>query len=337
MARFTLAAGLAALLAVLVTARPGVGAAAIDCSFDNVPRIVAVGDVHGAFDQYLEILKTAGVIDRRQKWAGGKGHFVQLGDVVDRGADSRKAIDFLQRLERDASSAGGRVHFLIGNHEAMRMLGDMRYVAPGEYAAFATPDSDALRQQVVETYPADQRAGLLRDTPLGMIEMIRAFGPAGPYGSYLRKLNAVVKLNGIVFLHGGISPTVAAMSCTDINDTLRRELTQDLAKTRATPLESLTTREDGPLWYRGLARETESFAPQLEEILKAQQARAIVVGHTVTSNGRVDARFDGRVFAIDTGMNPDYVKNGRASALEFLNGVVTAIYGDKREILAGAR
>ena len=331
---------LAALLAALISLAPVLAAprlTAAQCEFGNVPRIVAVGDVHGAYTSYLAILRAAGIIDNRQKWSGGKSHFVQLGDVVDRGDDSRQVIDFLQRLERDAASAGGRVHFLLGNHEAMRMLGDMRYVSPGEYAAFRSPESEALRQQVVESYPAEQRPALLRDTPLGMIEMIRAFGPNGSYGSYLRKQNAVVKLNDIVFLHGGISPAVAAMPCADINDAIRRELTDDLAKTRSAPLEALTTREDGPLWYRGLAREPEAFAPQLEQILTAQGARAIVVAHTVTSNGRVEARFENRVYVIDTGMQAEYVKNGRASALEFQNNTVTAIYADRRDVLAGSR
>jgi hypothetical protein len=48
----------------------------------------------------------------------------------------------------------------------------------------------------------------MRDTPLGMVEMIRAFGTKGPYGSSLRGLNAVVRINGILFLHGGISPAL---------------------------------------------------------------------------------------------------------------------------------
>ena len=63
-------------------------------------RIVAVGDVHGAYDRYIEILKVAGVIDQNDRWAGGATHFVQLGDIVDRGNDSRKVLDFLRRLER---------------------------------------------------------------------------------------------------------------------------------------------------------------------------------------------------------------------------------------------
>ena len=37
--------------------------AASPCEWDHVERVVAVGDVHGAYDRLLEILQTAGVVD----------------------------------------------------------------------------------------------------------------------------------------------------------------------------------------------------------------------------------------------------------------------------------
>jgi hypothetical protein len=306
------------------------------CDFKAVERVVAVGDVHGAYARYLDILRTAGILDRRDRWAGGKAHLVQLGDVVDRGPDSRKAIDFLRKLEKDAASAGGKVHFLLGNHEAMRLIGDYRYVVPGEYAAFADGQSQDIRQQIAETLAPEERDRFIRGTPLGMIELVRAFAPKGQYGAYFRTLNAVVRINGVVFLHGGISPAVAPMSCEAIDATVRRELNVDMQKTQAEPTTSLTTREDGPLWYRGLAQEPDTFAPEVDKILAAQQASAIVVAHTVTPTGRITSRFDGKVYMIDTGMQPSYVKNGRASALEIRGNVFTAIYLDGREVLAGA-
>ena len=108
-------------------------------------------------------------------------------------------------------------------------------------------------------------------------------------------------------------------------------MTEDLNKTVEAPLASLTAQVDGPLWYRGLAQEPEAFAPQIDEILAKAQARAIVVGHTVTPTGRVTGRFDGRVIQIDTGMQPAYAQGGRASALEIAHGEVTAIYVDRRD------
>lgn len=306
------------------------------CEFQGIERVVAIGDVHGAYARYIDILRTAGILDRRDRWIGGKAHLVQLGDVVDRGPDSRKTIDLLRKLERDAASDGGKVHYLLGNHEAMRLIGDYRNVSPGEYAAFADGRSQEVRQQVAETVAPEMRERLIRETPLGMVELIRAFAPKATYGAYLRTLNAVVRINGVVFLHGGISPAVAPMPCAAINATVRRELSVDMEKTRTEPTTSVTTREDGPLWYRGLAQEPETFAPEVDKILAAQQARAIVIAHTVTSNARVGVRFGGKVLMIDTGMQPAYVTNGRASALEIRGGVFTAIYLDRRDVIAGA-
>lgn len=329
-----------ALLAlVLVPAFPSLrayqvpAAPSTSCEFDNVERIVAVGDVHGAYDRLLEILRAAAVIDARNRWIGGRTHLVQTGDVLDRGPDSRQALEFLRRLARDAERAGGRVHALMGNHEAMRLLGDFRYVMPGEYAAFTNAESEATRRAVIDKSPADQRARLEAETPLGMIEMIRAMGPGQDPGKYLRTLDTAVRINGIVFVHGGISPAVAPMTCADINDTVRRELGPDFEKTRAKPSDSLTAREDGPLWYRGLANEPDGFAPEVKKILAAQHARAIVVGHS-PAPGPIRTRFDQTVFLIDTGMQPAYLPDGRASALEIRGGVFTAVYSGSRQVIA---
>src|SRR5579872_3083347 len=87
--------------------------------FQDVPRIVAVGDVHGDYNQFVSVLQAAGVLDRKAKWAGGKTHLVQVGDVLDRGPDSRKVMDLLMELESQAQKAGGQVHPLLGNHETM--------------------------------------------------------------------------------------------------------------------------------------------------------------------------------------------------------------------------
>lgn len=324
---------LALLTAALLAASGaphGVIAASSACGLENVARVVAVGDAHGAYDRYVGILRASGLIDDRQRWSGGRAHLVQVGDLVDRGAGARRILDLLRRLEKEAASANGAVHVLLGNHEVMRMLGDLRYVSAGEYQAFATKDSERLRRDLAEAAPPERQA-VIAALPLGSIEMQRAFGPRGDYGRWLRGLNVVARINGVVFLHGGISPAIAAMSCDEINETVRQELTATAAAP-ATPA-MLMTREDGPLWYRGLAQEPDEFASTVDQILDAQHARAIVVGHTVSPTGRIRPRFGGKVFQIDTGMQPDYVTNGRASALEIADGTFTAIYDDRRDPL----
>jgi len=315
----------------LLAAQPSLAAG--DCEIRDVPRVVAVGDVHGAYDNFVKILRAAGVVDEKQRWVGGRTHLVQLGDVVDRGPDSRKALDLLRRLEKEAGRAKGAVHALLGNHEVMWMLGDLRYVSPGEYKAFTTRDSEAVRERLLERAQPEARDELRKQTPLGYVELNLAFAPDGEYGKWLREHPAVVKINGVLFLHGGISPAGAAIPCAEINARVRLEITDDLKQTRTAPLQSLAGSETGPLWYRGLAQEPDSFEPELEKILQAQGARAIVIAHTPAPGGRIRSRFGGRVLQIDTGMLTSYVPDGRPSALEIQDGTFTAIYPDRREVL----
>jgi hypothetical protein len=87
---------------------------------------------------------------------------------------------------------------------------------------------------------------------------------------------------------------------------------------------------DGPLWFRGFAQWTDdNGAPAIDELLARYNVSRFVVGHTPTPGGRVVPRFDQRVFLIDTGMLIEAYK-GRASALEIVDGEVTAIYEDGR-------
>jgi hypothetical protein len=303
------------------------------CQTNGVERIVAIGDVHGAYDELVRILRVARLIDAENKWIGGKAHLVQLGDVVDRGPGSRKAIDLLRSLEKEAADAGGRVHVLLGNHEVMRILDDLRYTTPGEYQAFATPDSPGVRERFLQANGLTASEENLKATPLGSVEMRIAFLPQGPYGQWLHQLDVVTEINGIVFMHGGLSPAVAAMSCDDINATVRRDLAEDIAKTRAAPLESLTAREDGPLWYRGLAQVPDTAGEQIDDTLLRHHARAIVVGHTIATEGRIRVRFGGKVLQLDTGMQPAYATGGRASALEIRNDTFTALYEDRTDVV----
>jgi hypothetical protein len=330
----------------------GAAAAAADedpCRVPDAPRVVAVGDVHGAYDNLVTVLRFAGILDAKDKWAGGKAHLVQTGDLLDRGQDGRKVLDLLMRLEGEARKAGGRVHALLGNHEVMNMMGDLRYVNAEEYATFRTRDSAASREAFLRSVTrrakerakaageafdeTAYRAKLEEEVPLGFVERTRALSAEGAYGKWLRRRPVMAKVNGVVFLHGGLTPEVAALGCEAINATVRRELTDDMAKTRQDPQATLAAGENGPLWYRGLAKDDESIlAPQVDEVLKSLGARAIVVGHSVTGTGRILARFGGRVVGIDVGMGDVY--GAHLAALEVgADGSLAALYPDRREEL----
>jgi hypothetical protein len=75
--------------------------------------VFVVGDVHGHPERLAELLRDAGLIDGRGRWAGADARLWLLGDLVDRGPDGIGAIDLAMRLERE-----GGARCLLGNHEA---------------------------------------------------------------------------------------------------------------------------------------------------------------------------------------------------------------------------
>jgi calcineurin-like phosphoesterase family protein len=174
-------------------------------------RIVAVADVHGAVGAFVSVLQGAGIVDGRRRWAGGSAVLVQTGDLTDRGAGVREALDLVMALERQARAAGGRVEALLGNHELMNFVGSTRYVTPEIAAAWADGKSESRRErgfeqaQELAAVPLD-KAEWLAAHPPGFIECREAFRPEGRYGRWLRSRRAVVQIDGTIFMHAGIDP-----------------------------------------------------------------------------------------------------------------------------------
>ena len=146
---------LALLGASLSTTATSAAAEEFDpCDVRGVSRIVAVGDVHGAHDNLITVLRSAGLIDRKKRWSGGTTHLVQTGDVLDRGDEEREVMDLLMKLEKQARKAGGRVHALMGNHEIQNFLGLFSAVTPKGFEAFAR---DALASYAIGTTTSPAR------------------------------------------------------------------------------------------------------------------------------------------------------------------------------------
>src|SRR4029077_15740510 len=183
----------------------------------GIDRIVAVGDVHGDYDQLVAVLRSAGLIDESGNWSGGKTHLVQNGDVLDRGPDSRKAMDLLLRLEKQAAEAGGYVHALIGNHEAMNVYGDLRYVSAGEFAAFRDENSEKRREKEFQREHLKDRTQWEAQHPLGYFEHRDQLGPDGYYGKWIASHDSVIKINDSLYLHAGISAKYVSMKINDLN------------------------------------------------------------------------------------------------------------------------
>ena len=233
-------------------------------------RIAAVSDIHGNLAGLVTLLTRHGLVDAKGRWTYGKGHLVVVGDVFDRGAGVTEVLWLLRSLEVQARRAGGDVHVLLGNHEAMALRGDLRYL---------NPKYEAVCNLLAQPYPA-------------------LYGPASEQGRWLRSLNVMVRLGDILFMHGGPSPALAAgpVDLAALNTQFRRALDEG----GHPPLLG----SDGPVWYRGIlpgaSHTGEATGADVTAILKAFQARWLVVGHSTLEH--VTAFHGGRVFGIDAGL-----------------------------------
>jgi Calcineurin-like phosphoesterase len=297
-------------------------------------RVIAIGDLHGDLVAWRAIARDAGLIDAKGKWTGGATVLVQTGDVVDRGADSRAIIQDLMRLQKEAARSGGRVVALIGNHEAMNIIGDMRYVTPGEFAAFANGNSLRLRDMALEANSAaiiaayredkpditdaEARAAWLAATPPGKLEHRAAWAPNGVIGKWVIGNPAVLRLGDTLFLHAGLSAAYAQRSPDEINVAVAKSLAA-----REQAVTAIINDPAGPLWYRGLAQADPTGSPEssadseLRNVLAAQGARRMVIGHTPNLSG-VAFRHGDRLAMIDTGISAVY--GGTLGYLEIVDG-----------------
>ena len=127
------------------------------------------------------------------------------------------------------------------------------------------------------------------------------FAATSSTGVWLLEQPTVVKVNGVVFVHGGLTEEVSALGLAGINRGVREGLLKRLKRGR--PTDALPFAPWGPLWYRGYSLENERIVrDSLSEVLERLGARALVVAHTPTKSGRVTARFNGRLYRTDVGM-----------------------------------
>ncbi len=223
-----------ALCATLLVAAAPAGAD-VAWDFGGVERVIAISDIHGAHDAFVETLRAAGLVDSRLDWSAGTTHLVIVGDIVDRGDQSRAAMDLLMRLEPQAAAAGGRVHVVLGNHELMNLVGDLRYVSLGEFKAFAAEETELARNTAYARHIADaRRAGragrrLTREDfderfPPGFFAHREAFSASGTYGRWLLGKPLVLRIDDTLFAHAGLSEALTRLSLETINGSLRGDL-----------------------------------------------------------------------------------------------------------------
>lgn len=281
----------------------------VQSQYDQPKKLVAVGDIHGDVEALISILKARRLIEwdgANWKWIGDKAHVVLVGDLVDRGPDSRAVLDFLYDMEAQAEEKGGKIHPLIGNHELMLLTGDDRYLSPTDKERFKRFDPKH-----------------------GFVEALRS--ASSPYGRDLRNRNSMVKIGDTLFVHAGLGKSLVKSMSLEQMDTVNREVREWIsayqkahAEGKRPPRQSGELKRylgnEGPFWTRAMA-EGRVAKTDIKALLDTMKIKRVVIGHTFDENRPwIRERYDARVINLDTGNSREM--EGVLSAIEITsNGV----------------
>ena len=269
-------------------------------NYDLPERMLVVSDIEGNFEAFKRILGGAKVIDKNFKWTFGEGHLVLVGDFFDRGLNVTECLWLIYKLESEAEQAGGKVHFILGNHEIMNMSGEYSYV----------------RKKYIEN------AALIGE------DYSRWFDNHSELGRWLRTKNAVEKIGDYVFCHGGISPMLAdsGFSLTKINELTRENVGKYYEDIHNPQARAVFDVHEGIFWYRTASKNLLS-EKEVEKIMKYAGAKRMIVGHTLVPE--VTALYGGRVICIDL-YHDENLREGIVKTLYIENGFLYSL-NDKGE------
>ena len=257
-------------------------------TYKKVSKIAALSDLHGQYDLSIKILRKNKIIDKGLNWTYGDGHLVIVGDVFDRGDKVTELLWFIYNLEGKAEKQGGKVHYLLGNHEYMIFENDLRHINE-KYKA----SSELLNT----TYP-------------------ELFGNNTVLGRWLRSKPTIIKIDDMLFLHGGISEEFITdgFKISRTNKQMRKSIDVDFSSAEFDSVYGKYHFDTGPIWYRGYF-DKEFKTKDLKKILKKVKVNEIIVGHK--SQKKVKSYFDNKLFVVDSSIkNGEYgeillIKNGQ--------------------------
>lgn len=250
--------------------------------FKIVDSVYLVGDVHGMYDNLINLLQKASIVDSELKWQAGKAHLVFLGDQFDRGADVTKTLWFIHELEQQAAKMGGKVHLLLGNHEIMITTKDLRYLGRKEKAL-------SIAYKVGYDY---------------------MYHPTKSYlGSWLTSKPSVIKIDGLILAHGGIVD-LGTPYIEEFNDQVYKymqedmylDITKDHADSssydpeRWLKMKYFFYSDVSPFWYRGYAQ-SDTLGKQLDDMLTKYKSKVHIVGHTPMET--ITSRYKGKFITTD--------------------------------------
>ncbi|KAI9591273.1 Metallo-dependent phosphatase-like protein [Syncephalis fuscata] len=234
-------------------------------------NVIAIGDLHGDFDNAIATMQMAGLIDSHKKWIAVNTVFVQTGDLIDRGPDTKKVLDLMERLAKEAREHDSRVIQILGNHELMNLVHETKDAADSK-----------------EYHDPKKRA--------------EAFKQTGELGKRLFRLPLVHRVGDTIFAHGGISKAWSKARLEQINAHAKNEIEHHEAR-------KTILRQDmdsiigfnGPAFFIEYSRnhDEKKVCDEVKAVLENYGVKRMVVAHAVQLNHKFLSRCDNTYIVID--------------------------------------
>lgn len=257
-------------------------------------NLIAISDIEGNLAGLYSFLLSNKVIDRKGNWVFGNGSLVLNGDFMDRGSQVPQVLWFIYHLENQASKVGGKVHFILGNHEILNLYGngsdnDFKYIEVAKQISGISNWSAAVKY---------------------------LYSKNSELGKWLRSKNIIEKIGDNIFVHGGLNTShfEQKLSINELNLIARKYIgTKPEAMASISHREKLVVNNslDSPYWDRKLnynwkiklAYLTKGISvnatsqEELNNILKFYAANKIIIGHSNISD--ISATYDDKVILLD--------------------------------------
>lgn len=162
-------------------------------------HIYAIGDIHG----HLGLLRAAHDLIADDISRNGPGRVIHLGDLVDRGPDSRGVIDHLMQ-----GIAGGQDWLVLkGNHDRMfwRFLRDPMEPEPGLRADLGWLHPKLGGPDTLMSYGVEKAA----DRPVARVHADARAAVPQAHLDFLASRPSLIRAGDCAFVHAGIRPGIA--------------------------------------------------------------------------------------------------------------------------------
>ncbi len=239
-------------------------------------RIITIGDLHGDYEVFLQMLKMTKLIDSKGYWSGENTYLIQMGDILDGKRPGIKIdknflnspgewniIKKIIELDSQARLKGGRVISILGNHE----------LYPFYFSNDSKFENDYVKKS--DSKKIKEIFGISRNN---------FFKPGGEGAKlFSRTRPLLLKLGKVLFVHGSVTDSMIKNSIENgfVNiDKINKEVSKWLLTGKTIPEYLKDTSSENPLFSRNYS-DNKNFDEDTCDMIKKQLASFKNVEHVI--------------------------------------------------------